>query len=407
MLKAKDAFCNVPEHILSLADRQLHRITRHPLGIIKRKIEQQFWMLPGTAVHKPRTFTCIDNLPPRVTGYQNFDSLLIPQDHVSRTPHDTYYFDRDHLLRTHTSAHQVDLLRQGHDAFLVTADVYRRDEIDRSHYPVFHQMEGVRVFSDPTLIHHELKVLFNCPSVPALHLTPDNPIQVSHAHRPGDIEALSHHLKLSLETMVRNLFGPHRRNEHEQLEIRWVDAYFPFTSPSWEMEIKFQDQWLEVLGCGVIQHPILSEHAELDESKLGWAFGIGLERIAMVLFGIPDIRLFWSQDPRFLSQFVRGDIVQFKPFSKYPAVYKDVSFWYGEVGFHENDLFELVRSIAGDLVEEIQLIDEFTHPKTGQQSKCYRILYRAMDKTLLNEEVDVLQDQLCKALVENLQVKLR
>ena len=96
-------------------------------------------------------FTMVDNLSPVVTVEQNFDSLLVPKDHVSRTKNDNYYINAEHLLRAHTSAHQRDLIKTGLDAFLVTGDVYRRDEIDMCHYPVFHQMEGVRLFSQ-----HEL-----------------------------------------------------------------------------------------------------------------------------------------------------------------------------------------------------------------------------------------------------------
>lgn len=93
-------------------------------------------------------FQVFDNLPPIVTVEQNFDELLIPPDHVSRQPSDTYYVDDQRVLRCHTSAHQTALLRQGEDRFLVCGDVYRRDEVDSTHYPVFHQMEGVRVLTE-------------------------------------------------------------------------------------------------------------------------------------------------------------------------------------------------------------------------------------------------------------------
>ena len=96
-------------------------------------------------------FTMVDYLSPVVTVEQNFDSLLVPKDHVSRAKNDNYYINSEYLLRAHTSAHQRDLIKTGLDAFLVTGDVYRRDEIDMCHYPVFHQMEGVRLFSQ-----HEL-----------------------------------------------------------------------------------------------------------------------------------------------------------------------------------------------------------------------------------------------------------
>lgn len=89
-----------------------------------------------------------DSLAPIVTVKQNFDELLIPPDHVSRQPSDTYYVDGKRVLRCHTSAHQTALLRQGEDPFLVCGDVYRRDEVDSTHYPVFHQMEGVRILPE-------------------------------------------------------------------------------------------------------------------------------------------------------------------------------------------------------------------------------------------------------------------
>jgi phenylalanyl-tRNA synthetase alpha chain len=91
--------------------------------------------------------------------------------------------------------------------------------------------------------------------------------------------------------------------------------------------------------------------------KIGWAFGLGLERIAMILFQIPDIRLFWSRDARFLDQFASGEITAFKAYSKFPPCYKDVSFWTGpgeEV--HENDFCDLVRDVAGDLVENVKRV---------------------------------------------------
>lgn len=93
--------------------------------------------------------------------------------------------------------------------------------------------------------------------------------------------------------------------------------------------------------------------------KLGWAFGLGLERIAMILYGIPDIRLFWSTDERFLSQFKPGEINTFKPYSKYPACFKDLSFWVPQSGLHENDFCDLVRDVAGDMAEDVKMVHIF------------------------------------------------
>lgn len=108
---------------------------------------ESFFQKNADALGKQQ-FQVFDDLPPIVTVEQNFDQLLIPPDHVSRQPSDTYYVDAERLLRCHTSAHQTTLLRQRSDPFLACGDVYRRDEVDSTHYPVFHQMEGVRVLSE-------------------------------------------------------------------------------------------------------------------------------------------------------------------------------------------------------------------------------------------------------------------
>ena len=209
--------------------------------------------------------------------------------------------------------------------------------------------------------------------------------------------------------------GDSSATDQAPLRVRWVEAYFPFTSPSWELEVYWQGDWLEVLGSGVVRQDLLKTAGV--PSQVGWAFGIGLERTAMLLFDIPDIRLFWSHDDRFLSQFSENrDIRRFVPFSKYPECYKDVSFWtpQGSGGlsadvpaFHENDLMEIIRSRAGDTVESVTLADEFTHPKTKRESKLYRINYRSLERTLTNEEVNQLHTSVCDDLVSKLGVEIR
>ncbi|KAL6206267.1 hypothetical protein ACLB2K_023515 [Fragaria x ananassa] len=203
-------------------------------------------------------------------------------------------------------------------------------------------------------------------------------------------------LKKCLEGLARHLFG--------DVEMRWVDTYFPFTDPSFELEIFFQEKWLEVLGCGVTEQEILKRSGKTD--NVAWAFGLGLERLAMVLFDIPDIRLFWSTDERFTSQFLKGQLgVKFKPYSKYPPCYKDVSFWINE-SFTENNLCEVVREVAGDLAEEVQLIDNFTNKK-GMTSHCYRIAYRSMERSLTDDEINKLQGAVRELVESKLKVVLR
>ena len=161
---------------------------------------------------------------------------------------------------------------------------------------------------------------------------------------------------------------------------------------------------MEVLGCGVVHSGVL-ENVGLSD-RHGWAFGLGLERLAMVLFSIPDIRLFWTDDERFSKQFRAGEITTFKPYSKYPPVFKDIAFWCPE-SYVENDFNELARSIGGELIERVENIDTFTNPKTGKTSNCYRITYRSMDRSLTDVEINALQDSLRDEAASALSVELR
>lgn len=169
----------------------------------------------------------------------------------------------------------------------------------------------------------------------------------------------------------------------------------------------------EVLGCGVIHDQVLANArarapVRSAEPRVGWAFGLGLERLAMVLFAVPDIRLFWSQDPRFLRQFRAGSLSRFVPYSKHPLCYKDVSFWLpaSAAAFPVNDVYEAIRGAAGDLVERVVRFDEFVS-SAGRVSHAYRIEYRHLDRSLTNEEVDAVQLRVRDALVQQLHVQLR
>ena len=396
---SKDSMSNVPASILSKVERRLHHIPHHPVKIIKDRVVHHFHKK-----HVARTgsamFTHVDNISPVVTTEQNFDSLLTPRDHPARSKADNYYINATTLLRSHTSAHQRDLIKSGLDRFLVTGDVYRRDEIDSTHYPVFHQMEGVRLFTRDELFagqnggRAELQLFDQSGDAE----TADRQME----HTIDAVKLAEFSLKSTVEALVRDLFGPN-------IESRWNPCYFPFTHPSYEMEIKFQGEWMEILGSGIMRHHILASGGAAN--KIGWAFGLGLDRLAMLLFGIQDIRLLWSHDPRFLQQFQSVGVdpktnVTFAPFSKYPACYKDISFWVPSE-FSCNDFYDVVRSIGGDLVERVQLVDKFTHPKTKQDSHCYRIMYRSMDSTVTNEEINQLQNNVRDGVVKQLRVQLR
>lgn len=319
---------NIPSSILNRIGLNLHNRPNHPLQIVKQLIFDYF-----------RGYQKFDDLSPKVSITANFDSLLIPPDHPARSASDTYYLDATTVLRTHTSAHQAELLAAGHRQFLVAGDVYRKDEIDRTHYPVFHQIEGVCV-TDST-----------------------------------DTAAVESDLKRVLTGLVTHLF-PNK-------ESRFNPDYFPFTHPSFEVEVKFGDRWLEILGCGVIQPAILRQS---NCPGTGWAFGLGLERLAMLLFDIPDIRYFWVDHPKFLSQFSSGKVVKFKPYSLLAPASRDISFWVpsnqirpDQTWIRENDFLSMIRDVAGNMVQHVTLIDKFQHPKTRLYSRAYRITYEEMD----------------------------
>jgi len=252
---AFDNYCNIPESIAKKSHVHLHVKPNNPLAILVSEISNYFKLT------QPETqYQLINNLHPVVSTKANFDDLLIPIDHVSRKPTDTYYVNPSTVLRTHTSAHQGEVLKRGGNAFLIAADVYRRDEIDTTHYPVFHQMEGIRIFSETNLF-NETQISLPSSSSSTVTTTTtssynavasfseNNPVQSSHTN---DIaRQVGTHLRWSLDGLARHLFG-------KDIEIRWTESYFPFTSPSWEMEILYQGKWLEVCGCGVMRQEILN-----------------------------------------------------------------------------------------------------------------------------------------------------
>ncbi|KAJ1945052.1 phenylalanyl-tRNA synthetase alpha subunit, mitochondrial [Linderina macrospora] len=425
---ATDKWTNATSAILDKTGRNLLHQPSHPLAILKELIFKEF-----------PTFAHYDAITPAVSTYNNFDSLGFAKDHIGRSRSDTYYINEKMLLRTHTSAHQLQLLKAGrqgdrslldqaknskvapmNERFLVAADVYRRDEIDASHYPVFHQMEGVCTFS-----RSEIQSSRSAASSPSSSASPvaqlsdttvinsENPMQPEHTEE--EVAFIVEDMKRTMNNMVVQILtkavaakktAGDADNTQTEFPVRWIDAYFPFTSPSWEMEVLFQGEWLEICGCGVIKQKILDDAGMTD--RVGWAFGFGLERLAMLLFGVPDIRLFWSSDPRFTNQFAPGQINTFRAFSRHPPCPKDVSFWLPQGGeFHENDLMDLVREVAGDLVEGVKLVDEFTHPKTGKSSRCYRINYCSMDRNVTHEEINEIQDRVRDQMVQRLGITLR
>jgi phenylalanyl-tRNA synthetase alpha chain len=141
-----DHMTNIRPSFISKIGKNLHNMKYHPLNLLKKRIENHFYNNFFNR-HRNPLFSVYDTINPIVTLQQNFDSLLVPAEHSSRNPSESFYLNSQYMLRAHTSAHQSDLIRTGLDAFLLFGDVYRRDSIDSSHFPVFHQADGVRLFT--------------------------------------------------------------------------------------------------------------------------------------------------------------------------------------------------------------------------------------------------------------------
>jgi phenylalanyl-tRNA synthetase alpha chain len=376
---------NIPPRIEEKIGDNIYKIPNHPLNIIRNKIfdffENDKYSTLRSKIPQETKFTIKDDFHPIVSKKENFYDLLVTDDNDTISPKNTYYQDEHNVLRTHMTAHDVQMIRSGLKSFITLGDVYRRDSIDATHYPIFHQIDGVRVFEYENLKQHARNI-YNTNDITEQMLN----------------DLVRDDLKHILENLNNHIFG--------EVKFRWVDAYFPFTEPSYELEIFFNGDWLEVLGCGLLRTKIIDNSGLVSKKQVAWAFGIGLERLAMKLFDIKDIRLFWTKDNRFLSQFSDGKIRKFKPYSKYPPCYKDITFYIPDT-FCENDFLEIIRNVTGDLVEDVKCIDTFTNTKTNKTSKCFRILYRHMDKTLTNEEINVFQVKIRQLAQENLNLELR
>jgi len=195
--------------------------------------------------------------PEAETEYYNFEALNIPEDHPAKDMHDTFYLDNGILLRTHTSPVQVRTMEKQDPPIRIICPgrVFRKDS-DLTHTPMFHQIEGLVIEENASF------------SV----------------------------LKGMLSDFINDFFG-------NKIDLRFRPSYFPFTEPSAEVDIKWKNGWLEVLGCGMV-HPNVLEMSGVDSKNYsGFAFGLGPERMAMLKYDIPDMRALFENDLRLLKQF--------------------------------------------------------------------------------------------------------
>lgn len=234
---------------VTLSGRGLQRGALHPLTQVWTRVTDLFSSMGFRVAEGPEI----------ETEYYNFEALNIPDNHPARAMQDTFYIDAQHLLRTQTSPVQIrEMQASGAPIRLIAPGrVYRRDS-DQTHTPMFHQVEGLLI---------EKKCSF------------------------GQLKGL-------LQDFMRQFF-------EADLELRFRPSYFPFTEPSAEVDIRSPNtgDWLEVLGCGMV-HPNVLKQVNLDPDEyIGFAFGMGLDRLTMLYYGIPDLRMMFANDLQFLQQF--------------------------------------------------------------------------------------------------------
>ena len=281
-----------------------------------------------------------------------FDKFNFAPEHPARSKSDTYYVDEKNVLRTHDTVmwhyylnlpEVVEKAKRKEPLGVVCyGKVYRKDEIDRRHMNIFHQFG-------------------------ALYLVPDSEKMLSMEDLQG-----------ALTSIVKAVFG--------DVNMRFVPETFPYTDPSIEIEIEVDGKWVEIVGSGMPKKGVLKDMG--IEGYNGWAFGFGLERLAIVSMDLPDIRLLWSDDERVKKQLKLG--TKFKEVSKFPPVVRDISFVVGS-DFVLNDYFDKIRDIGGAQVEQVELIDKYENKAKfgeGKTSYTFRITYRDLNKTLTNAEVN-------------------
>lgn len=313
-------------------------------------------------------------VPEIIPSNVSFDLFNFPKDHPARSKSDTYYLDENHVLRTHTTVMWYYWLLQKSVQEKITkkesagcwsyGKVYRKDEIDRNHMNVFHQLDG----------------WFLAPKAKKI-ITVDD-------------------LKEVLIEIAKAIFG-------SGINYRFNKDKFPYTEPSLEMEVEKGGRWVEILGSGIVHPKVLKNLGVDPEEYNGWAFGAGLERLAILSMELPDIRLLWSKDERVKRQLKLGN--KFKEVSKYPSITRDISFVVSK-DFVPNNYFDLIRDLGGNLVEEVELIDKYEDPKkfgSEMLSYTYRIVYRSPDRTLRSEEVDAIQNKLYRETERQFHARLR
>lgn len=327
---------NINNFIQSRIGWYLYNRKNHPFETLKVKIFNYF-----------EEFVKFDNLGPVVSIKNNFDDILIPKNHVSRRYTDTYYVNEDNVLRTHLAAHLPDLLSKNR-RFLVIGDCYGKEK----KYPVYHQIQGVKL----------------------LEITKNAEFDLLH----------------EINQFVQFLFPNHI--------ARILPGYSHFSYPTFELTVIHNGNWHEIIKCGCINSKIIVDCCGRGLLP-GWFFELNLDISAMILFNIPDIRLFWSLDSHFIDQFKNNEITNFQSFGSFVIHVKGIIFYTSEF-FNHNDFCEIIRRNGGDLIKEIEEVER--SEKNNRTSWSYRIYYNCLERNLTKEEIEILHNNICNNLKREL-----
>ncbi len=382
------AYYNRILRVTSMSD--LTKVNGNPVNMIVEKLTKSDYFKDFTIFSSPEV----------VKEFETFDLFYFPEDHVARRPSDSYFLEKtankddNLLLRPHTTimwyhylvwANWIEILKKDSEIKLLSYwKTYRVDELDKTHHECFHQIDWLKI----TL---KEKEIIN-----------------------------QNTLKEVLTQTIKSIFW-------EKVEFRFNVDTFPYTTDSLEVEVKNGDKWLEVLWAWVVKWEVL-EKLWIDSTKYNWwAFWFGIERLAMALKKIPDIRIFWNQDKRILSQWGNLDI-PYKEISQFPPVYKDISMIIPKSKFifddkeleeikltreTESNFFAItwiIRDIWDPLIEEVRIIDTYENDKkfwNDKKSITIKITFRAIDRTLTNEEINKIYFEIRKKITRDLAYELR
>lgn len=391
-----DYMTNITPDVLGMMEGKLHLAQNHPVNIVKQKVYDYFRRNHVSENGDP-LFATFEDLSPITTPYQNFDNLLIPVGHKDRSEIENYFLNENTVLRCHTSAHAPDLIAMGHNNFLLSGDVYRRDTYDHLHSPIFHQLEVQRLFTKEEVFRHSPNTNLNIFDINAR----DSKMETEdkqNVHTIEAVKAMSSDMKKTIEEIVFGELLGHG------LTYRWNNYYVQFGRPAYEMEVLYEGEWLEIVAGSILKQEIVDRAGATN--KIAWSCGFGLDRIAMALYGIPDIRLMRSNNTKFTSQFAsmeKDSGILFKPYSACPTFFKELILQLprdADTAAFEYDFYELVRIAAENAVQKVELSDKF------QRNHRYRITYKSWDKVMNQEEVNAHHDAIKELAASKLNAKV-